>query len=143
MRAVHRPQPRPILAKDPTPSLPKVSSPPVPVGPPSPAPPQPSATQIASALSRYAALLRVRVQSDLRVPEEVRLMGLQGKAKITFRLEPDGTVVWVSLARSSGLRVIDRAALRAVREADFPPFLKDMPHRATTFVIEVRISGNG
>lgn len=53
-------------------------------------------------------------------PALARSMNLEGGALIHCRLAPDGRVLEAQLAESSGHRVLDEAALRAVRAWRFP-----------------------
>ena len=88
---------------------------------------------------RYAAQLNARVQARLVVPEDVQMMHLTGRTVVAIRVAPDGRLVAVSIARSSGVGPIDRAALAAVRATNLPPFLGDMPRHPVTFTLTVRL----
>lgn len=132
------PPPRPRPKPRPQPPRPHISRPPPP--PPAPvAPPAPSAASVASAVMRYAAQLNARVQARLVVPEDVQMMHLTGRTVVAIRVAPDGRLVAVSIARSSGVGPIDRAALAAVRATNLPPFLGDMPRHPVTFTLTVRL----
>lgn len=50
-----------------------------------------------------------------KYPAVARAMGYQGTATVELEVMPDGTCGNVTLARSSGYRVLDHAALAAVR----------------------------
>lgn len=134
-RVIHRPpppRPRPV---------PHHPAPPRPVPPPMRAvtPPAPSPAEVASMVMRYAAELNGRVQSRLVVPEAVQMMHLSGKTVVAIRVAPDGALLGVSVARSSGAGPIDRAALAAVRATRLPPFGPGMPDHPVTFDLTVRI----
>ena len=137
----HTPAPKPLLAKAPTPTAP-VYTPPAPTPPAPPPPPAPSPATQQNAIASYAALLRARVQAGTRVPEEVRLMHASGTAVIAFRLTPSGQLLSARVAQSSGVGPIDRAALRAVQEENYPPFTKDMPKHDMDFAVQVRLSAH-
>ncbi len=109
--------------------------------PPRPAPPVNLATA-AQAVDRYAVMLRTRIQAGLRVPGEVRALGLSGAAVVTFKLTPQGQLLWVRLGRSSGFGPIDRACLAAVRMRTYPPFTAAMPHYALVFNVVVSMREN-
>ncbi len=131
-----RPRPRPHPRKP----QPHVLRPPPPAPPPvRAAPPAPSPAETASAVMRYAALLNARVQARLVVPEQVQMMRLSGTTVVAIRVAPDGSLLGVSVARSSGVGPIDRAALAAVRATSLPPFHGDMPRGPVTFDLTVRM----
>jgi protein TonB len=67
-------------------------------------------------------LLHQEIDRHKRYPALARRHGRQGTSTVAFSLRPDGGVEAVALARSSGFRPLDQAALRAVQEvAPFPP----------------------
>jgi len=139
---IHHPlPPKPLLAKTPAPRAPVYTPPVTPPPPPTPAAPSPAARQ--AALDAYAAMIRARVQADTRVPESVRLMHLSGTATVTFRLTPSGQLLWAKITGSSGIGVINRAALKSVRDANYPPFTKKMPKQPTDFTVLVHLSAHG
>jgi len=133
--------PKPLLAKTAAPQAPVYTPPATPTSPPIPVAPSPAARQ--AALDAYAAMIRARVQAETRVPESVRLMHLSGTATVTFRLTPSGQLLWAKITGSSGIGVINRAALKSVREANYPPFTKKMPKRSTDFTVLVHLSAHG
>jgi TonB family protein len=67
-------------------------------------------------------------------------MGLSGKALVVFRLRPNGQILWTRIAQSSGSSILDQAALRALRQADLPPFLSKMARVDTTFELWVHLN---
>jgi len=131
------PRPKPRPRPRPTPPRPHIARPPPP--PPAPVQAAPSAAAVASATMRYAAALNARVQAGLVVPEDVRMMQLSGRAVVAIRVAPDGQLLGVSIARSSGIGPIDRAALAAVRATRLPAFIGDMPRHPVTFDLTVRL----
>ncbi|MDX5935831.1 TonB family protein [Acidithiobacillus thiooxidans] len=139
----HTPAPKPLMAKTPLPTAPVVPPAP-PVTPPAPPPPPPAPSMAArqAALARYASLVRAQVQADAHVPEAVRLMHLSGTAFITFRLTPSGQLLWARITQSSGVAAINQAALKSVKEGNYPPFTKNMPKHATNFTVEVHLSSH-
>ncbi|WP_291520447.1 energy transducer TonB [Acidithiobacillus sp.] len=128
--------PKPLLAKTPAPRLPVYAPP---VTPPAP-PPTPSPAARQAAIDNYAAMLRARVQANARVPDSVRMMHVSGTAVISFRLTPSGHLLSAHVAQSSGIGAINRAALKAVEIASYPPFRKKMPKHDMTFNVQVHLS---
>jgi protein TonB len=87
----------------------------------------------------YAALLREHVREVLVVPAVARELGLHGRTLVAFRLKPSGRLLWARVVRTSGMTVLDRAAVRAVEHARFPRFLARMRAVDTTFEISVHL----
>ena len=138
-----RPQPRPVVHHRPVPlpvpvkAAPPKPRPPVPAPPP---PPPPSPSVVAQAVDRYAVMLRTRIQRGLVVPRRVAALRLSGKAVVAFELTPGGRLLWARILRSSGIGLIDRAALTAVRDRRYPPFTKSMPRDPTVFRVRVGLN---
>jgi periplasmic protein TonB len=63
----------------------------------------------------YLALVRHRIHERLTYPSSARHRGLSGTAEIEVEIDPTGAIGRVSLAASSSHRVLDDAALEAVR----------------------------
>ena len=87
----------------------------------------------------YAAMIRKRIQANVRMPESVRGTHVGGAAVISFGLTPSGHMLTVQVARSSGSSIINRAAMNAVKGVRFPPFTKDMPRHPLTFEVTVNL----
>ncbi len=132
--------PKPLLAKTPAPQAPVYTPPVTPPAPPPPPAPSPAARQ--AAIDNYAAMLRARVQANARVPDSVRMMHVSGTAVISFRLTPSGHLLSAHVAQSSGIGAINRAALKAVEIASYPPFRKKMPKHDMTFNVRVHLSAH-
>jgi protein TonB len=130
-RVIHRPvrKPRPVAPIE------------HPVQPPPPPAPAVSAAEQASAAELYAATLRSKVQANTQVPEAVTMMHLSGVATIEIELAPSGQLIAVSILRSSGVPLIDHAAMASVRATSFPPFPEKMPRHPMVFTLRVRLSG--
>lgn len=112
---------------------------PKPLVTPPPAPPPMSAQQTASLMGRYVGLLRPMIQQNLHVPAELKAMGMSGKATVEFEISPTGQLLWAKIIQSSPLSAVNRAALAAVKDGGFPPFLKKMPKQNTVFQIDVEV----
>ncbi len=105
--------------------------------------PDPSPQLLASLMSRYVGLVRPVIQGHLHVPPMLKAMGLSGRSTIEFRLSPLGHLLWAKILVPSRIGAVNGAALAAVERSHYPPFLKRMPKRDTTFEITVHISGDG
>ncbi|HEU4368292.1 MAG TPA: TonB family protein, partial [Methylomirabilota bacterium] len=72
----------------------------------------------------YLALLRRRIQESLEYPAVARRRGVTGTVEIEVEVQPSGAIARVTLAASSSHRVLDEAALdavRAIQRLPFPP----------------------
>jgi protein TonB len=70
----------------------------------------------------YFALLRSRLQEALRYPTAARRRGLTGTVHVDLEIAPTGAIGNVVLATSSSHRLLDEAALEAVRALERVPF---------------------
>jgi protein TonB len=67
-----------------------------------------------------------------------RGLQMQGTAEIGFRIDREGCLLWTRLTRSSGIVLLDRLALRAVREASpFPAPPQELPDARLEFTAPV------
>lgn len=78
----------------------------------------------------YLAGLRRRIQDALRYPLPARRRGVTGTVHVELVIEPDGTVARIGVAESSSHRLLDEAALEAVRSVAPEPFPSGLPRRA-------------
>jgi TonB family protein len=78
----------------------------------------------------YLALVRRRIHELLTYPSSARHRGLSGTVHIEVEIEPTGAIGRVRLAASSSHRVLDDAALDAVRGLRRVPFPSDVRPRA-------------
>jgi protein TonB len=138
-KPVPRPRQRPPVPVKPKRVVPKPVQPPVPQAPPQPpSAPVPEAVQ-ENALEAYAAVVHDAVQADLQVPATVALMHLSGVTRIALNISPDGSLRRAEVIASSGIPMIDQAALAKVRATKFPPFSGKMPNHAITIEISVQL----
>ncbi len=122
----HIVQPRPVV----TPPPPKVQPVPTPLPkdeaptpftappPPPPAPPQ-VAPSNPSQLADYRGQVHAAVQAAVFYPPAAALMHFTGRVRVQFHLL-DTMASDVSVLTSSGLGLIDRAAVDAVKSAQYP-----------------------
>jgi TonB family protein len=67
--------------------------------------------------------IRLRIQAALRYPPLARWRAASGEAVVRFEIAADRRARGVRIERSSGLALLDRAALRAVLEAGELPYV--------------------
>jgi periplasmic protein TonB len=116
------PPPPQAAAPSPTPPTAAPNAPatdPAPPAPPPPPAPAPAAPPTGAVDPSFDAALRTAIESALHYPESARMAGLSGRARVAF-VYRDGSVTDVRLVVSSGIGLLDRAALAAVRDAVFP-----------------------
>ena len=65
----------------------------------------------------YNRWLKIKVESVLKYPELAALSGLQGTLYIQFDIMKDGALGNLELLQSSGYKILDDEALRAIRTA--------------------------
>jgi protein TonB len=86
-----------------------------------PRPPQAApAADISGEIARLSHAVSDAVQRNAVMPLAARQQGRQGRAQVRFDYL-DGTVDDVILAQSSASRLLDHAAVEAVRTAHYPP----------------------
>ncbi|MFL9868950.1 TonB family protein [Paraburkholderia fungorum] len=116
------PAPAPAAPPEPEPA-PTVQSatptePPAVSHPPPPAPVTAAATPAKPGAS-FEAALRAAIQSALHYPESARMGGIAGRTRVAFDYR-DGAISDARVVVSSGVGLLDRAALAAVRDAACP-----------------------
>jgi protein TonB len=84
---------------------------------PRPAPAPPAAPTTAS--PSFEGALRAAIQAALHYPESARLSGMSGRTRVAFQYR-DGVVSDVRVVVSSGIGLLDRAAVAAARDAAYP-----------------------
>ena len=69
-----------------------------------------------------SAHIRGKLRTDLAryfsYPAIARQRGWQGHVQIGFRIQPDGKLTHIYIARSSGYRLLDKSALKALRQVE-------------------------
>lgn len=94
---------------------------------------------VSSGLGPYGAGLHRQIERNILADRRVTQLGVSGTAVIEATIAPDGRVVSARLARSSGTRGIDEAALGAVQRGGFPPFGPHMPAGPITMNVPIGV----
>ncbi|SHF17925.1 outer membrane transport energization protein TonB [Desulfacinum infernum DSM 9756] len=90
------------------------------------------------ALQRFLAEVRRRIARHKHYPAAARRRQLEGRVTVRFAIRPDGSADGLKVVESSGVSVLDRAALEAVRRAaPFPGFPRQVSDRALEVEIGV------
>lgn len=111
---------------------PIVQAPPAPAPPP---PPQSRNNEEAAREADFAARARAAIQAAVIYPAAARSMGNGGRVRVAFHLR-DGATSQISVIQSSGISMLDRAAMAAVANAVYPTAPdslkgKDRPYQVT------------
>lgn len=127
-----RPQPQvpppPRQAPTPVAPLPVAQAPTTftePVSPPPPPPPAPAASGRADPSAEYAAKVRAAVQAAVAYPAAAAALHFAGRVRLEFHLR-DTVPSQARVVVSSGIGMIDRAALQSVQSAQYPEPPPDM-----------------
>jgi len=112
----HPPKPQPPKPQPPKPQPPK----------PQPQPPQPLVASKATARpadpllqAKFLKMLLIRVTRNKHYPPRAEKFGITGNVIVEYNLKRNGAVLSVTISRSSGNKMLDQAALKAVRTAHF------------------------
>lgn len=131
------------VVPEPAPALPRPIASPLtqsvvhtvePVAAPVAPPPPPAASAAPSA--EYIAKVRAAVQGAFEYPMAAKAQDFKGRARVAFSLNdtrPSGARIVVS----SGMNVVDRAALKAVEGASYPPAPEALSHADQAFEVWV------
>ena len=89
--------------------------------------------------SAYKNTIRSAIQKNRRYPRQARRKKLQGTTVVGFRILPDGSHKGWSVVKSSGIKILDSAALNAVRKVKkFPDFPRKLNRLYWDFEVPVR-----
>ena len=87
-----------------------------------PAQARPDMVSTESALQKFAAVVREKIESKKRYPLAAQTSGIEGRARVKVVILKDGKLKNVEIMESSGYEILDRAALQSVQDAaPFPP----------------------
>lgn len=76
----------------------------------------------------YRQVLFERLAAQRHYPEAARLQHYQGEGAVMFRIDRSGRLLTASMEKSTGKRILDRAALTQVRRAaPFPEIPSELP----------------
>ncbi len=65
----------------------------------------------------YMRTLKQRIEAIWKYPEEAARLGISGDLYMDFTIKKDGTIGEIEVVRTSGYRVLDEAAIKALRDA--------------------------
>ncbi len=76
----------------------------------------------------YMKHIKDKVQNVWIYPQDARENGIQGRLLVYFSISKDGSLCRLSLVRSSGSKILDDAAMQAIKDAAPFPKLPDRFH---------------
>lgn len=100
----------------------------VPVQKAVPVPVQPAPVQRVSngeAEGVFAQDVRSRIERKKIYPDTARDLGMSGEVEVTYELDRNGKLLSAEISSSSGFKLLDQAALRAVKSASYQSFPED------------------
>lgn len=92
-----------------------------------PAPPvqQPRIVSNGESEAGFARSVRQKIESHKIYPGEAQSLGITGSVTLLYVIDRSGKLLRVEITSSSGSKVLDQAALRAVRATTFQPMPED------------------
>lgn len=98
-------------------------------------------SRVTDARRGYLALLKNRIEQHREYPVSARKGQQEGSVLVAFSLSRDGSLLQARVARTSGIPLLDAAALRAVRGAGrFPPVPEVLEGSEVTFEVPIRFT---
>lgn len=73
-------------------------------------------------IKEYYEMVRLKIQSKKKYPESAKTRRFSGRTAVRFQLFPNGEAKTITIAKSSGRKTLDNAALNAVKKSS--PFPK-------------------
>lgn len=94
-----------------------------------------------TALTRYLATVRSKVERNKRYPAAAQREGVTGTAAVRMTITSSGSVQGLRVAKASGHPALDQAAMAAARAAEpLPAFPEGMPQNRITIVIPMNFN---
>ena len=88
-------------------------------------------------VSTYISLIIQEIERKKFYPPLARRLGIEGKVVVRIVVDRGGKLKEVSVVKSSGNKILDRAALKLMKKCDFPPLPPE--YQKGTFDVEVPI----
>ena len=109
------------------------------------APPPPPPVARSATVDReaeFAALVKAAIQAAVTYPPAARSMGFRGRARVEFEFR-DGAASLMRIIQTSGIGLIDRAALAAVAGAHYPLPPESLLGKTQIYQVNVLFELNG
>jgi protein TonB len=75
--------------------------------------------------NQFAQDVRSRIERKKIYPDAARDLGMSGEVEVLYELDRSGNLLRAEIASSSGFKLLDQAALRAVKSASYRSFPED------------------
>ena len=113
---VDQPPLKPQSEPEPQLAQPPASAPTLPQAPAGPAASAPRAAEQADLRARYKAQLLAAIERHKHYPARARRRGIEGQVQVGFSVMADGSLQDIHVVKGSGSKVLDKAALEALRK---------------------------
>ncbi|WP_075289607.1 cell envelope integrity protein TolA [Pararhizobium arenae] len=91
-----------------------------------------------AAVSNYPGKVRAKLNRAYRYPRSAERKGLGGVAQVTFTVSADGSVRGARISRSTGIPILDEAAIKAVqRAAPYPKIPAESGKNSWLFTLPI------
>lgn len=89
----------------------------------------------------YFQAVRTKINKNKRYPEQARKKRTKGNVRVRFTLHRNGSVSEIFAASNNNLKILEQAAVEAVRSSSpFPPFPESMEKDVVTVSVRIRFS---
>lgn len=132
------------VANAPAPAQEQVAAPVSPALPkeniePTNATPQVQRSSNSAAEGLFAQDVRARIERKKIYPDTARDLGMSGEVEVLYELDRSGNLIRAEIVSSSGYRLLDQAALRAVKLASYKSFPEDAWVGASSKVFRTKL----
>lgn len=93
----------------------------------------------AAAEGLFAQDVRAKIERKKIYPDAARDMGMSGEVEVLYELDRAGNLLRAEIVSSSGFRLLDQAALRAVKSAAYKSFPEDAWLGASSKVFRTKL----
>lgn len=106
-----------------------------------PAKVEPQAQQRSNADSenQFAQDVKARIERKKVYPDTARDLGMTGEVEVLYELDRSGKLIRAEIASSSGYKLLDQAAIRAVKSASYRSFPDDAWMGASSKVFRTKL----
>ena len=99
--------------------------------------PEPSTSEVQPEITEedYRDIVDRKIRGSVQYPEKAKKRNLQGRVTIAVTIDADGEITGLKITQSSGHRILDRSALKAVKES--APF-SNPPDGPVTVIVPIQ-----
>lgn len=115
------------------------TTPPPKVVQPTQAEPQAQQRSNADSESQFAQDVKARIERKKVYPDTARDLGMTGEVEVLYELDRSGRLIRAEIASSSGYKLLDQAAIRAVKSASYRSFPDDAWMGASSKVFRTKL----